>query len=443
MKNERIDSEQDADVIVIGGGLAGLTAALALGQAGRQVILLEKAAALGGRAASQQKEGYTFNLGPHALYRSGAAFQHFSEIGLSLAGGLPNQQGALALTQGAHYLLPAAPASFLKTRLLSAGEKLQVGKALLRLMRDKPAAYASISISAYLDELGLTGRCRALLETLSRISTYGNAPDQMSAEILLHQYQIYNSGNVLYLDGGWQSLVAGLVNLMTALPVTIRLRERVVSLAETAAGIELALADGSRLLAGAAILAVEPEIAAELLPEAPLLTAGQPILAASLDVALRRLPDASFAFAAGLDKPYYYSVHTAAADLAPAGHALIHIAKYLAPTGPEAMADEAELETLLDQLQPGWRAELDHKRFLPHLRVVSRLTTAANGGLAGRQPVTIIGHDRIFLAGDWVGPEGWLADASIASALAAARAAEGLANPSGSATRRVSQPVWS
>ncbi|MCB0018616.1 MAG: FAD-dependent oxidoreductase, partial [Anaerolineales bacterium] len=75
MKNEWIDSKQDADVVVIGGGLAGLTAALALGQAGRQVILLEKAAALGGRAASQQKEGYTFNLGPHALYRSGAAFQ--------------------------------------------------------------------------------------------------------------------------------------------------------------------------------------------------------------------------------------------------------------------------------------------------------------------------------------------------------------------------------
>jgi phytoene dehydrogenase-like protein len=443
MNNEWIDSELDADVVVIGGGLAGLTAALSLGRAGKQVILLEKAAALGGRAASQQKDGYTFNLGPHALYRSGAAYQHFREIGLTLAGGLPNQQGALALTHGARYLLPAAPASFLRTRLLSAGEKLQVGKALLRLMRDKPAAYAGISISNYLDELGLTGRCRALLETLSRISTYGNAPDLMSAEILLRQYQNYSGDNVFYLDGGWQSLVDGLVNLMAALPVTIRLRERVVSLAETATGIQLALADGSRRRAGAAILAVEPEIAADLLPGASLQTEGQPVLAACLDVALRRLPDESFYFAAGLDKPYYYSVHTAAANLAPAGHALIHIAKYLAPEGAEATADEAELTALLDQLQPGWRAELSHKRFLPHLRVVSRLTTAASGGLAGRQPVTITGHDRIFLAGDWVGPEGWLADASVASALAAAHAAEGLANPSGSATRRVSQPVWS
>jgi len=32
-------------------------------------------------------------------------------------------------------------------------------------------------------------------------------------------------------------------------------------------------------------------------------------------------------------------------------------------------------------------------------------------------------HEGLYLAGDWIGAEGWLCDASLASAAAAARAA--------------------
>jgi pyruvate/2-oxoglutarate dehydrogenase complex dihydrolipoamide dehydrogenase (E3) component len=48
---------------------------------------------------------------------------------------------------------------------------------------------------------------------------------------------------------------------------------------------------------------------------------------------------------------------------------------------------------------------------------------ASTGGLAGRPSITATGVPRVFLAGDWVGPEGLLADAALASGHAAARAA--------------------
>jgi len=65
-------NDRQLSVVVAGGGLAGLTAALYLVRAGHPVIVYEQAASLGGRARSQTKEGFVFNQGPHALYRAGA-----------------------------------------------------------------------------------------------------------------------------------------------------------------------------------------------------------------------------------------------------------------------------------------------------------------------------------------------------------------------------------
>ena len=55
----------------------------------------------------------------------------------------------------------------------------------------------------------------------------------------------------------------------------------------------------------------------------------KPVRLVCLDVALSSLPDEDALFALGVDRPLYFSVHSAYAKLAPNGGALIHIAKYL------------------------------------------------------------------------------------------------------------------
>ena len=83
------------------------------------------------------------------------------------------------------------------------------------------------------------------------------------------------------------------------------------------------------------MLAVPPKTACELLGESsrsPLArwaASSIPIKAACLDVALDRLVRPEHRFALGLDRPYYYSVHSAAAKLAPEGVAVVHLLKYL------------------------------------------------------------------------------------------------------------------
>ena len=59
------------DVVVIGGGLAGLTAAMGLGSSGLRITLCEASALLGGRARSwtDERTGHTVDIGPHILLR--------------------------------------------------------------------------------------------------------------------------------------------------------------------------------------------------------------------------------------------------------------------------------------------------------------------------------------------------------------------------------------
>src|SRR5918992_3458642 len=56
-------AHDDFDVIVVGGGFAGLTAARELGHAGRRVLVLEARDRLGGRAYTSHLAGSHIELG--------------------------------------------------------------------------------------------------------------------------------------------------------------------------------------------------------------------------------------------------------------------------------------------------------------------------------------------------------------------------------------------
>ena len=149
---------------------------------------------------------------------------------------------------------------------------------------------------------------------------------------------------------------------------------------------------------------------------------------------MRRLPNPQRRAAFGVEEPLYLSVHSAVARLAPAGGALIHVVRYLgAEPARDPGAVERQLEGLLDLMQPGWREALVARRFLPHLTVSNALVTAAQGGTAGRPGPAVPDVPGLYVAGDWVGPEGMLADASLASARQAARLVLQTRDPAGSA----------
>jgi phytoene dehydrogenase-like protein len=262
-----------------------------------------------------------------------------------------------------------------------------------------------------------------LLGSLVRTATYVNAPSLLSAGAAFEQFQLALRGNVRYLDGGWQSIVASLEARAAALGVRIERGAPVTAIRLGNQRVEAVEVRDGHVPASNVVLAVPPNVVRELLPGVPL-AAGRdmvPARAACLDVALSSLPRPAARFAIGVDRPLYYSVHSAAAALAPAGGAVIHAAKYLdAAETHDPARDEAELEAALDALQPQWRSRVVVRRFLPSMTVIHDIPSVAARGVEGRAPVRVDKAPGVYLAGDWVGQEGQLASCSVLSAARAA-----------------------
>ena len=412
-------------IVVVGGGLAGLASAAYLARAGRAVTVLERASALGGRAQTTQAGTFRLNLGPHALYRGAEAVQVLKDLDVPHRGGVPTASGGYALDGGAAHALPGGFVSLLTTGLFGLGAKLETAGLLRGIGGVDPAAFDGTSVRDWLTGHVRHADVRRLVEALTRLSTYANAPATMSAGLAIRQLQHALATSVSYLDDGWQTLVDGLRTRAEAHGARIRTAASVTALERGPSGhvTGVRLRDDGVVPASTVVLALDAGAASTLLPDGQVrryAAAATPVRAACLDVGLSRLPQPRATFALGIDQPLYCSVHSAFARLAPEGGAVIHLARYLGGDAPAPGAVEAQLEGVLDRVQPGWRTVVVERRFLPNMVVASALATAAEGGVPARPGPRVPETPGLYVAGDWVGPEGWLADASLASARRAA-----------------------
>ena len=414
-------SEVSCGTAVIGGGVAGLTAAAYLLRDGESVIVVEKSRVCGGRARTRQREGFFFNQGPHALYCAGEARRTLQELRIPFAGARPPRGFALAGDRT--FPLPRGLATIWRSRMFSLKGKWAVTKFLTRLARVDSQQIAAVGLADWLAGEVADQGARAFLAALFRVSTYAADQRRLSAGTAVDQLRLALSG-VLYLDGGWQTIVDGLLRDVQTRGGRVQSGRRVMAIERGETGAELQLADGGRIACRNLVLATDPESVAELIPEAaPAVSAGDdhpPVLAACLDVALRRLPEPEQLFFLGIDRPVYASVHSAAAKLAPRHAAVVHAMKYLDGPATDSARLEQELESLMDRFQPGWRTEVVERRYLSNMRVVQRLPSASGGGLQGRPAETVPNCEHVYLAGDWVGATGMLVDASFASGRRAA-----------------------
>lgn len=72
------------DIIIVGAGISGLTAAAYLSQNNQKVTLIEKSDTVGGLVGSFERNGFTFDHGIRATENSGVLFPMLRELGISV-----------------------------------------------------------------------------------------------------------------------------------------------------------------------------------------------------------------------------------------------------------------------------------------------------------------------------------------------------------------------
>ncbi len=402
-----------SDVIIVGGGLAGLTTAALLGRAGKTVTLYEQSSReIGGRARTTEIDGFYFNQGPHALCINDSNDSILKEIGISYTG---------KIAAGKGYLIKGGKKQEIDSNLgLTGKDGSQFFKSPTSIDFSQ---LESVSVQEWLDKNVHDSNDSEIIKAFIRLNTYGNDTNIQSIGSVLHQIYVASQAGYMYLDHGWQTFIDGLVTLAKNAGVRIILGEKVTKLKKAdSLGWHVLLSNKTEVFAKIVVIAAGPMDALNLFDEnerpdvlVKAAKESKPVRLVCLDVALSSLPDKDTTFAIGVDQPLYFSVHSKYADLAPEGGALIHVAKYLGTSiVPKPREDQPELELFLDFLQPGWREVLVKKRPLPNMVVCNAVVTAADGGLAGRPDTKIA--ENLYVVGDWVGKEGLLSNASVASA---------------------------
>ena len=371
------------EITIVGGGLAGLTAAISCAERGAAVRLLEAHELLGGRARSAAGP-YKANLGPHAILAASPVWTWLRE----------------------RELLPAhvrSPLSGVRFRWRDDIRRVPaVGATVAALRLRARTAPAEVDFRAWAaSQVG--DEAADQLARSAGILTYYHDPGELSAAFVwqhLVRGLLSAPPTARYPVGGWTALVELMAERARRLGVRVETGTHVEELPDPPVIVATELADARGLLGDDSLEWLSGH-------------------AVCFDLALGHRRGDPFAVVDLQEAGWVERFTAADPSLAPDGEELIQAQMPIRP-GEAAASAADRLELLLDAAFSGWRERETWRR-----RQVMKGRTAALDppGKTWRDRPAIERGDGVFLAGDMVAAPGCLSEIAWASAIEASRLA--------------------
>ncbi|HUZ10190.1 MAG TPA: hydroxysqualene dehydroxylase HpnE [Acidimicrobiales bacterium] len=442
-------------VVVVGAGLAGISAALAAADAGAEVVLIERRNRIGGLTWSFRRRGLWFDNGQHVFLRCCTAYREFlRRIGASEQVVLQDRLKIPVLEPGgaratiARSPLPSplhlAP-SLARYRHLSLGERARLVRPALALRRLDLAdpALDEITFGAWLARHGQSPGAIQRLWNLIILPTVNVPAGEASLALAA---KVFRTGLLDRADAGdlgWSAVPLAQLHAgnggraLADAGVETVLGCRVRSVSPEPDGRLLVSTPGRDLRAGSVIVATPPEATQAVLPPGVLrpteALGASPIVNVHL-VLDRKVTDLPVAATVGSPAQFIFD-RTESAGAVTGQCLSISLSAADAYIGlrPEELV--RTFTTALGDLFPAAR----HARLVDG--VVSRehaATFRGAPGTAALRPPNLTSVDGLFLAGAWC-DTGWPAtmEGAVRSGVGAAALAVGPPAPSSGPTARV------
>ena len=428
----------DYDVIVIGAGYGGLSIGALMAKRGRSVLIFEQSRALGGRARSDAKDGYTLDYGWHVnrFGEDGAAAAVLRRLGEEIE--WAGEGASLVHFEGRLHPRPSSVTGFLTTGMLPLADRLRLLLALLRALRARPADWYERSWAQFVRQ---TTDSSAVLK-LCKLFSYGIfAPDPETAsagEVIYFIQCARKAREVTAMPvGGTKQIVDKLAGAIREAGGQVRTEARVEHILVEDGRAVGVRAGGQTYLAGTVVFTPPVQqlfrvLADEFLPGEFWEYAAnlEPTAAISLDFGLRERIVEGVGSVVDLDGPMAMGAFPSNLDpgLAPEGKQL---ATFLVSLSPEEVEDEETVEAAtrklkdwIETLYPGFFEQVEWERRLV-LPVVDGVHLKVGQAYLDRHAIASPHIRGLFFVGDTVKAEGCSSDIAFAAALEAEELIEG------------------